>query len=56
MYDQLCHGGPMRQPYEVAMLLLDDMFKVNQAWHTREDQISSLKLRMSKGKIEKDYE
>ncbi|WMV41287.1 hypothetical protein MTR67_034672 [Solanum verrucosum] len=54
--DQLVFDRLMRQPYEVADLLLDDMTKVNRAWHTREDQVPSLHVGQRKEKVEKDHE
>jgi len=55
MANKLAQGCLMRQLYEVASLLLDDMTKVNRAWHTREDQMSSLQLSMRKEQIEKEH-
>lgn len=46
----------MRQSYDVVALLLDHITKVNQALHTREDQVTTLQLRMIKEKIKKDHE
>uniref|UniRef100_M1DN23 Putative plant transposon protein domain-containing protein n=1 Tax=Solanum tuberosum TaxID=4113 RepID=M1DN23_SOLTU len=54
--DQLVHGGLMRQPYELAALLLDDMTKVNRSWHTREYKAPLLQVVLSKEQIERDYE
>ncbi|KAK4721335.1 hypothetical protein R3W88_011568 [Solanum pinnatisectum] len=54
--DQLVPGGIIQQPYEVASQLLDCMTEINQAWYTREDQVSPLNFRMTKEQIEKDQE
>ncbi|WMV33224.1 hypothetical protein MTR67_026609 [Solanum verrucosum] len=51
--DQFIQGGLMRQLFDVATILLDDMTKINRATSTREDQLSSLHLGMSKEKMEK---
>lgn len=56
MTGQLFQGGLMRQSYDVVALLLDHITKVNQALHTREDQVTTLQLRMIKEKIKKDHE
>ena len=37
--DQLVRGGLMRQTFEAALVLLDEMTKINRAWHTREDYV-----------------
>lgn len=42
--------------YEVASLLLDNMAKVNRAWNTREGQVFSLIVSMSKEEIDKKNE
>ncbi|KAK4729759.1 hypothetical protein R3W88_022747 [Solanum pinnatisectum] len=34
--DQLVRGGIMLQPFEVALFLLDEMTRINQAWYSQE--------------------
>lgn len=46
----------MPQQFDVALLLLDDMKKVIQAWNTREDQVSSQQWNMNKKQIKKHDE
>uniref|UniRef100_M1DJX6 Uncharacterized protein n=1 Tax=Solanum tuberosum TaxID=4113 RepID=M1DJX6_SOLTU len=46
----------MRQPYKVALLLLDDMKQINRAWNTIEDKVSSLHLSISKELVEIKHE
>lgn len=40
--DQLFPEGLMQQPYIIVAQLLNGMTKINQAWYTREDQVSPL--------------
>uniref|UniRef100_M1DDF3 Uncharacterized protein n=1 Tax=Solanum tuberosum TaxID=4113 RepID=M1DDF3_SOLTU len=42
--EQLVCSGIMQQPFEIASVLLNGMTKINQAWCTREDQVSPLTL------------
>ncbi|KAK4707408.1 hypothetical protein R3W88_033054 [Solanum pinnatisectum] len=56
MADQLSPSGIMQQPYAIASQLLDCMTKVNRAWYTPEEQVSSLTYKMTKEHIEKDRE
>jgi len=54
--DHLVHGGLMRQLYDLVALLLDDMTKVNQELHAREDQMPLLQVGLRKEQIKKDHE
>ena len=45
--DQLVQGGIMLQSFEVASFLLDGITKVNQAWYTKDDQVSPLCFRLT---------
>ncbi|XP_015161853.1 uncharacterized protein [Solanum tuberosum] len=54
--DQLVQGGIMLQPFEVASFLLDGMARVNQAWYTKEDQVSPLCFRLTQGQLDKEKE
>jgi len=46
----------MQQPYVIVAQLLDGMTKINRAWYTRENQVSSLTFKLTKEKIEKNKE
>jgi len=46
----------MTQLFDASTLLLDDMTKVNQAWHTNMDKVSSQQSGISKEQMEKDHE
>jgi len=54
--DQLVQGGIMLQPFEVASFLLDGMARVNQAWYTKEDQVSPLCFRLTQEQLDKEKE
>jgi len=38
----------MRQPFDIASALLDEMMKINRAWYTSEDHVSPLNLGLTK--------
>jgi len=38
------------------VMFLNDMTKVNRAWHTREHQVDILQVSLSKERVEKDHE
>lgn len=46
--NQLLRGGIIKQIFVAACELLDDMTKINRAWYTRSDLISSTKRGPSK--------
>ncbi|KAK4731246.1 hypothetical protein R3W88_024234 [Solanum pinnatisectum] len=52
--DQLVQGGIMLQSFEVASFLLDGMTKVNQAWYTKDDQVSPLCFRLTQEQLDKE--
>jgi len=54
--DQLVQGDIMLQPFEVASYLLDGMARVNQAWYTKEDQVSPLCFRLTQEQLDKEKE
>ncbi|XP_015166992.1 uncharacterized protein [Solanum tuberosum] len=54
--DQLVLGGIMLQSFEVASFLLDGMTKVNQAWYTKDDQVSPLCFWLTQEQIKKERE
>jgi len=54
--DQLVQGGIMLQPFEVASFLLNGMARVNQAWYTKEKQISPLCFRLTQEQLDKEKE
>jgi len=54
--DQLIWDGIMRQPFAVALSLLDEMTKINRAWNTREDYVSPLNVGLTKEQLEKKQE
>uniref|UniRef100_M1DXN6 Uncharacterized protein n=1 Tax=Solanum tuberosum TaxID=4113 RepID=M1DXN6_SOLTU len=54
--DQLIRGGIIRQPFDIASVLLDEMTKINRAWYTREDQVSPLNFGLAKEQLEKNQE
>ncbi|XP_015169042.1 uncharacterized protein [Solanum tuberosum] len=54
--DQLVQGGIMLQSFEVVSFLLDGMTRVNQAWYTKDDQVSSLCFRLTQEQLNKERE
>jgi len=46
----------MLQPFEVASFLLNGMARVNQAWYTKEKQISPLCFRLTQEQLDKEKE
>ncbi|WMV29353.1 hypothetical protein MTR67_022738 [Solanum verrucosum] len=46
----------MRQPFDIASTLLDEMTKLNRAWYTREDQMSPLNFGLTKEQMDKNKE
>ena len=54
--DQLVRGGLMRQMFAATSVFLDEMTKINRAWHTREDHVSPLNLGMTKEQMENNQE
>ena len=54
--DHLVCGGLMSQTFEAASVLLDEMTRINRAWHTREDHVSPLNVGMTKEQLEKNQE
>jgi len=46
----------MLQSFEVASFLLDGMTKVNQAWYTKDDQVSPLCFRLTQEQLDKERE
>lgn len=46
----------MAQGYTNASLLLDNMTKINHAWYTRDDLMSTLSRGMMKDQLVKDHE
>uniref|UniRef100_M1DUW4 Uncharacterized protein n=1 Tax=Solanum tuberosum TaxID=4113 RepID=M1DUW4_SOLTU len=56
MADDESHGGLIRQPYEVAALLLDDMNNVNREWHNSEERVPTLQVILSKDYINRDHD
>ena len=54
--DHLVRGGLMSQSFENASVLLDEMTKINKAWHTREDHVSPLNFGMTKEQLEENQE
>lgn len=43
----------MHNPYAIATQLADVMTKINCAWYTREDQVSLLTHKLTKGAYQK---
>ena len=54
--DQLVRGDLMKQSFEVASALLDDLTKVNRVWYTIDDHVSPLLGCMTKEKDGKNRE
>ncbi|WMV33083.1 hypothetical protein MTR67_026468, partial [Solanum verrucosum] len=54
--DQLARGGIMQQSFDIASTFLDEMTKINRAWYTKEDQVSSLNFGMTTEQEEKNQE
>uniref|UniRef100_M1DXZ1 Integrase core domain containing protein n=1 Tax=Solanum tuberosum TaxID=4113 RepID=M1DXZ1_SOLTU len=46
----------MRQTFDIASTLLDEMTKINRAWYTREDQVSPLNLGLTNEQLKKNQE
>uniref|UniRef100_M1DBF8 Integrase core domain containing protein n=1 Tax=Solanum tuberosum TaxID=4113 RepID=M1DBF8_SOLTU len=46
----------MLQSFEVASFLLDDMTRINQAWYTKEDQVSPFCFRLTQEQLDKERE
>ena len=42
----------MLQYFEVVSFLLDDMAKINQAWYTKEDQVSPYCFKMTQEQLD----
>jgi len=54
--NQLIWGRIMRQPFVLVSTFLDEMTKINRAWHTREDHVSPLNVELTKEQMEKNQE
>lgn len=40
--DAVCEGSFMRNPFAVSMQLLDEVYKNNRAWYTRDAKVGEL--------------
>ncbi|WMV49768.1 hypothetical protein MTR67_043153 [Solanum verrucosum] len=56
VFDQRICGGIIRQSFDIASALLDEMTKINCARYTKEDQVSPLNLGLTKEQIENNQE